>query len=313
MVNSIIFPGQGSQKVGMGKEIFDNFSSGKEVFNEVNSSLSQDLSKLMFEGPIEKLTMTENAQPAIMCVSMAIIRVLQKDFNIDLSKCIDFVAGHSLGEYTSLSATQSLNISEVANLLKIRGKSMQKAVPFGKGSMAAVMGGEIENVKDITKQASEGEICEIANHNTYSQIVISGDISAVDRAILLCKKKGYRAVKLPVSAPFHCSYMKKTAEELKLFFENLNFLLPKVKIVNNYSAKPSENIEELKTQLYMQTFSMVRWYDSIIYMKNKGTKNFFEIGYGNTLTGMIKRIDKNLKVSNCNEPSDLEILAKELS
>ena len=147
MANSIIFPGQGSQKVGMGKEIFDNFSSGKEVFNEVNSSLSQDLSKLMFEGPIEKLTMTENAQPAIMCVSMAIIRVLQKDFNLDLSKCIKFVAGHSLGEYTSLSATQSLNISEVANLLKIRGKSMQKAVPFGKGSMAAVMGGEIENVK----------------------------------------------------------------------------------------------------------------------------------------------------------------------
>lgn len=312
MSNSIIFPGQGSQKVGMGKNFFDNFLSAREVFEEVNDSLSQDLSKIMFNGPVEELTMTENAQPAIMSVSMAIIRILEQEFKIDLSKCISYAAGHSLGEYTALSAAQSLTISEVAKLLKIRGKSMQKQVPIGKGAMAAIMGGNIESVNSIIKEIETDLVCEVANHNTFSQIVISGDSLAVDKAISCAKEKGYKAIKLNVSAPFHCSYMKNTAEELRLFFEELNFTLPKIKIINNYSAKPFESLDDLKLQLYMQTYSMVRWYETIVYMQKKEIRNFFEVGYGNTLGGMIKRIDKTLKVNNFVEPLDLENLAKEL-
>ena len=312
MSNSIIFPGQGSQKVGMGKNFFDNFLSAREVFEEVNDSLSQDLSKIMFNGPVEELTMTENAQPAIMSVSMAIIRILEQEFKIDLSKCISYAAGHSLGEYTALSAARSLTISEVAKLLKIRGKSMQKQVPIGKGAMAAIMGGDIESVNSIIKEIKTDLVCEVANHNTFSQIVISGDSLAVDKAISCAKEKGYKAIKLNVSAPSHCSYMKNTAEELRLFFEELNFTLPKIKIINNYSAKPFESLDDLKLQLYMQTYSMVRWYETIVYMQKKEIRNFFEVGYGNTLGGMIKRIDKTLKVNNFVEPLDLENLAKEL-
>ena len=312
MYNSIIFPGQGSQKVGMGRKIFDNFVVAKEVFEEVDDSLSQNLSKIIFEGPYEKLTMTENAQPAIMCVSMAVIRVLEKEFKINLIKNFKYIAGHSLGEYSSLAATNSLKVSEVAKLLKIRGQSMQKAVPLGKGSMAAIMGGNIEEVKVILEKAAETLICEIANHNTYNQIVVSGDLDAVERAISLAKEKNFKAVKLNVSAPFHCSYMKKTAEELRGYFENFNFSFPNIEIINNYSAKPYANLEDLKSKLCMQTYSMVKWYDTIIYMKRNGIKKFYEVGFGKTLSGIIKRIDRELKVSNIDEPLDLENLAKEL-
>ena len=311
-MNSIIFPGQGSQKVGMGRKIFDSFLAAREVFQEVDDSLSQHLSKIILEGPNDILTLTENTQPAVMCVSMAMIRVLQKEFDINLGNNFSYLAGHSLGEYTSLAAAESLSISDVAKLLKIRGKSMQKAVSPGNGSMAAIMGGSLQEIKQIINKSINGDVCEIANHNTYSQIVISGDKVAIDRAISLSKEEGYKAVKLAVSAPFHCSHMRKTAEELKIFFEKINFNEPKIKIINNYSARPCDSLVDLKNQLCKQTFSMVKWYDTILYMKEKGVVRYLEIGFGNTLSGMLKRIDKNLISKNFNEPTDFENFAKEL-
>tara|TARA_B100000963_G_scaffold145251_1_gene126529 strand:- start:1521 stop:2462 length:942 start_codon:yes stop_codon:yes gene_type:complete len=303
---ALIFPGQGSQNVGMGKDLYANYSSAKAVFQEVDDSLSQNLSSIIFNGSEEELTLTENAQPAIMAVSIALMNILVKDFSFNIKSKVLMCAGHSLGEYTALAATACLNIGETARLLKARGLSMQKAVAKGKGAMAALIGPNIEQVEEILKNLPDNLVCEIANHNTESQTVISGDTSAVDNVIQFCQSNKIRAVKLVVSAPFHCSLMNKTAEELKLLFEEIVFNPPITSVVSNYTAKTPANIEDLKNNLIKQTYSTVKWYDSINFMIKSGVKNFCEIGNGKVLTGIIKRINKNVGVYNIESYRDIE-------
>ena len=292
MHKSLIFPGQGSQRVGMGKDLYENFTVAKEVFENINDSISINLSKLMFEGPAEELNMTENAQPAIMGVSIAILEVLKKEFSMDLSE-INYCAGHSLGEYTALAATDCLSLREVAKILKLRGKSMQSAIGQREGAMAALIGPDIHEAKELIKEVSIGFVCEIANHNLHNQIVLSGDSKAIDIVINIAKEKKLKAIKLNVSAPFHCKYMVKTAEELKIKFNELKFKKPLIPIICNYTAEVFEDINQLKSALIHQTYSTVRWYESICLMLEKGTDAFIEVGYGSTLTNMIKRIKSN--------------------
>ena len=290
MIKSLVFPGQGSQKIGMGKEFFDNFQVAKEVFQNVDDSLSQNLSKLIFDGPLDELTLTENAQPAIMTVSMAILEVLKREFGFDVKKS-SFCAGHSLGEYTALAATDCLNLSEVALLLKKRGKTMQNSFPKGKGAMAALIGLEINEVKKLIAELSNNLVCEIANYNSINQIVVSGDTEAIDLIINRAKEKKIKAIKLLVSAPFHCKYMLEAANQLKKSFDKLIFKNPIIPIVLNYSARPFEDLSDLKNSLVRQTYSTVRWYESVSFMINEGTDIFLEIGNGNTLSNMIKRME----------------------
>ena len=296
MIKSLVFPGQGSQKIGMGKEFFDNFQIAKEVFQSVDDSLSQNLSKLIFEGPLDELTLTENAQPAIMTVSIAILEVLKREFGFNLKES-SFCAGHSLGEYTALAATDCLGLREVALLLKKRGKSMQNAVAQEKGAMAALIGLEINQVKKLIAELSGNLVCEIANYNLRNQIVVSGDREAIDLIIDKAKEKKMKAIKLLVSAPFHCKYMLETSNQLKKSFDKLIFKNPIVPIVLNYSAKPSEDLINLKNSLVKQTFSTVRWYESISFMIKKETGIFLEIGNGNTLSNMINRMEFKNKFS----------------
>ena len=290
MTKSLVFPGQGSQKIGMGKEFFDNFQIAKEVFQNVDDSLSQKLSKLIFDGPLDELTLTENAQPAIMAVSIAILEVLKSEFGFNIREA-GFCAGHSLGEYTALAATDCLTLSEVALLLKKRGKSMQNSLPKGKGAMAALIGLKINEIKKLIAELSNNLVCEIANHNSINQIVVSGDTEAIDDIINKAKEKKIKAIKLLVSAPFHCKYMLETSKQLKKSFDKLIFKNPILPIVLNYSARPFEDLEDLKNSLVNQTFSTVRWYESVSLMVKEGTGIFLEIGNGNTLTNMIKRME----------------------
>ena len=292
MFKSLIFPGQGSQRVGMGKDLYENFIVAKEVFENINDSISMNLSKLMFEGPVEELNMTENAQPAIMGVSIAILEVLKKEFNMNLNE-INYCAGHSLGEYTALAATDCLGLREVAKILKLRGKSMQSAIGQGEGAMAALVGPDIHEVKELIKEVPIDYVCEIANHNLHNQIVLSGDSKAIDIAISIAKENNLKAIKLNVSAPFHCKYMIKTSEELKIKFNELKFKKPLIPIICNYTAEVFKDIDQLKSALIHQTYSTVRWYESICLMLEKGTDTFIEVGYGSTLINMIKRIKLN--------------------
>ena len=312
MIKSLVFPGQGSQKVGMGKEFYDNFQVAKEVFQNVDDSLSQNLSKLMFDGPLDELTLTENAQPAIMTVSIAILEVLKNEFGLNI-KNSHFCAGHSLGEYTALAATECLNIREVGMLLKQRGKSMQNALPNGKGAMAALIGLEINDVKKLIAELSSNLVCEIANYNLINQIVVSGDAEAIDLIIEKAKEKKIKAIKLLVSAPFHCKYMIETSNQLKKSFDKLIFKNPIIPIVLNYSARPFESIEDLKASLINQTFSTVRWYESVSFMIKEGTNFFLEIGNGNTLSNMIKRMkfSKEFSVSSLSSIKQIEIFMEE--
>ena len=289
MTKSLIFPGQGSQKIGMGKEFFENFQIAKEVFQNVDDSLSQKLSKLIFDGPLDELTLTENAQPAIMTVSIAILEVLKREFGFNV-RGSSFCAGHSLGEYTALAATDCLSLSEVALLLKKRGKSMQNSLPKGKGAMAALIGLDINEVKKLIDELSNNLVCEIANHNSFNQIVVSGDIEAIDLIVDKAKENKIKAIKLLVSAPFHCKYMLETSNQLKKSFNKLIFKNPIIPIVLNYSARPFEDLGNLKDSLVKQTFSTVKWYESIGFMIKEGTSIFLEIGNGNTLSNMIKRM-----------------------
>ena len=290
MTISLVFPGQGSQKIGMGKEFYDSFQVAREVFQNVDDSLSQNLSKLIFDGPLDELTLTENAQPAIMTVSIAILEVLKREFGFDVRNA-SFCAGHSLGEYTALAATDCLNLSEVALILKKRGKSMQNSLPKGKGAMAALIGIEINEVKKLIAELSNSLVCEIANYNSINQIVVSGDTEAIDLIIDKAKEKKIKAIKLLVSAPFHCKYMLETSNQLKKSFDKLIFKNPIIPIVLNYSAKPFEDLSDLKSSLVNQTFSTVRWYESVSFMIKEGTDVFLEVGNGNILSNMIKRME----------------------
>ncbi|MFW0777943.1 MAG: ACP S-malonyltransferase [Rickettsiales bacterium] len=310
MKKALLFPGQGSQTVGMGKELADNFSSAREVFEEVDNALGQKLSAIIFEGPQETLTLTENAQPAIMATSIAALRVMEKEHGFGVAKEAAFVAGHSLGEYSALCAAGVLSLSDTAKLLKLRGQSMQKAVPAGQGGMAALIGADISQAEEVAKEAADGEVCSVANDNAPGQVVISGAKSAIDRAIVIAKDKGIkRALPLEVSAPFHCSLMAPAADTMKEALAGTTFNAPSVPVVANVIASAESNPDQLRDLLVQQVTGVVRWRESIAYLAGQGVTDAIEIGAGKVLSGMVKRIASDISCSNVGTPADLESFA----
>ena len=304
---SVVFPGQGSQFVGMGKELHSEFSNVRELFQQADDVLDFSLSKLILEGPKDKLDETENTQPSIFLISYSIYQVIKKETKIDLSKA-SFFAGHSLGEYSALTASESLNFEQTIKLLKIRGKSMQSAVPKGEGGMLAVLGLEIEKLKNILEENKSNYKCFIANDNSNGQIVLSGKNKDLDLLILDLKKNSIKNIKLPVSAPFHCELMSSATEIMKTEITNTEFKKPNNPVVSNVTSTETLDPLEIKKLLIMQIESPVRWRESIIYMINKGVRKFIEIGPGKVLSGLIKRTDRNLSITNINDINDIKNL-----
>lgn len=313
MSRAFTFPGQGSQAVGMGRELAEAFASAREVFEEVNEALGQDLSKLMWEGPQEDLTLTENAQPAIMAVSLAIVRTLEREGGFSLADKAAFVAGHSLGEYSALAAAGSLTIADTARLLKRRGLAMQRAVPVGQGAMAALLGLEFEAAAEVAKEAAQGDVCTAANDNGGGQVVISGTKAAVERAIEIAKTKGAkRSMLLPVSAPFHCSLMKPAAEEMAEALSQVDLKTPAIPLVANVTASRVADPATIRELLVEQVTGMVRWRESVLYMEAQGVTSFVEVGAGKALTGMVKRIAKEAETLSIGTAADVEAFIKTL-
>ncbi|HTH17778.1 MAG TPA: ACP S-malonyltransferase [Magnetospirillum sp.] len=307
MSRAFVFPGQGSQAVGMGRELAEAFAEARQVFEEVDEALKQNLSKLMFEGPEDQLTLTENAQPALMAVSVAVVRVLEAQGKLDLAKAASFVAGHSLGEYSALAAAGTFSLADTARLLKLRGQSMQKAVPVGVGAMAALLGSEYEQAKEIAAEAAQGEVCEAANDNGAGQVVVSGHKGAVERAMKIAAEKGIkRAVLLPVSAPFHCALMQPAADAMAEALAKVEMMAPKVPLVANVVASSVREPEVIRDLLVKQVTGTVRWRESVLYMKEQGVTQLVELGAGKVLSGLAKRIDKELSGTNVGSPADID-------
>ncbi len=308
---SFVYPGQGSQAVGMGRDFFDASLVAKETFQEIDEVLHQNLSQLMFEGPLEDLTLTENAQPALMAVSLAIHRVLEKEAGFDFANKVSFVAGHSLGEYSALASTQALSLADTALLLKARGRAMQEAVPLGQGTMAALLGSTLDQVEEICLRAREGQVCEVANDNCPGQVVISGHTEAITRALTIAAETGLkRALKLPVSAPFHCSLMAPAADTMAEKLAASTFNKPVVALIPNVSVTPEQNPQALKNLLVQQITGRVRWHETILTLKESGVTKIVEIGAGKVLSGLVKRIDPDLEAITVNTPQDVETFLK---
>jgi len=311
MKRALIFPGQGSQAIGMGKSLAEAFGEARDVFQEVDDALNQKLTQLMFEGAPDDLKLTENAQPALMAVSIAVIRVLDKQGHFVLPEAACFVAGHSLGEYSALSAAGSFGLADTARLLKKRGQSMQQAVPVGLGSMAALIGVDLATAQQIVADASLGEVCTAANDNAPGQIVISGHMTAIDRAIALAAERGFkRSIKLPVSAPFHCQLMQPAADVMKEALANVKLNTPVVPLVANITAEAVSNADTIRELLVQQVTGSVRWRESILYMKSQGISELIECGAGSVLTGLTKRIDKEMVALSLQSPEDIENFLK---
>lgn len=307
MARALVFPGQGSQSVGMGKDLYDAFASAREVFQEVDDALGQNLSKLMFEGPEDDLTLTENAQPALMTVSLAAMAVLKSEGGFDLSTSADFVAGHSLGEYSALAAAGTFSLADTARLLKLRGQSMQQAVPVGEGAMAALLGLDLDATKEVVEAAAEGEILATANDNAPGQVVVSGKTSAVERAVDVAKEKGAkRAMLLQVSAPFHCPMMAPAADVMAKALSEVEVSAPVVPLIANVTAGPVSDPAEIQRLLVEQVTGMVRWRESVETMKSKGVDTLVEVGSGKVLSGLARRIDRELTSANVGSPADVE-------
>ena len=304
---SVIFPGQGSQILGMGKEFFENFKIVKNLFEEADDVLGFSISKLILDGPKEDLDLTINTQPAIFLVSFSIFQVASKEFNLDLSKA-KYFAGHSLGEYSALSSAGYLDFSKTIKLLRIRGDAMQNAVPKGEGGMVAVLGSTVEDIEKILLENQKKFIAEIANDNSVGQIVLSGKNIDLDKLIEILKSKKIKNIKLPVSAPFHCKLMNKATAIMKKEIENIEFQNANKILISNVTANEISSKEDLKKLLIDQIENRVRWRESVINMINNGVNHFIEIGPGKVLSGLVKRIDKSLKINTINSESDIQEL-----
>jgi len=304
---SVIFPGQGSQMVGMGKEFYDQFDLVKNLFKEADDTLNFSISKLILEGPKDELDLTANTQPAIFLISYSIFNVIKKEFNIDLSKA-KYFAGHSLGEYSALSCSGYLNFSDTLKILRIRGDAMQNSVPKGEGGMVAVLGSKVEIIEKILKDNEKNLSAQIANDNSEGQIVLSGKTEDLDKLILILKENTIKNIKLPVSAPFHCSLMNKATNIMSEELNKLNFIEGKNKLISNVSANEISNTTELKELLVKQIENRVRWRESVINMINSGINHFIEIGPGKVLSGLVKRISKEVKIDTINSQGDIESL-----
>ena len=314
MTRVFVFPGQGSQVVGMGKDLAENFAEAREVFEEIDESLAQELSAMMFDGEPDDLNLTENTQPALMAVSMAVVRVLEKQGGVDIAQSAAFVAGHSLGEYSALTAAGALEIAECAKLLKLRGQAMQRAVPVGEGAMAAILGLDFDDVKAIADEASnDAGSVEAANDNSVGQVVVSGQKDAVERAVALASEKGAkRAVLLPVSAPFHSQLMQPAAEEMREALADANILAPHLPVVSNVLASSTNDPEAIRGLLVDQITGMVRWRESVIWMKDQGVREIIELGTGKVLCGLIRRIDRDIATNNAGTVEEIEKLIESL-
>jgi [acyl-carrier-protein] S-malonyltransferase len=305
-MRAFIFPGQGSQAVGMGKALADAFPQARAVFEEVDAALSQKLSQLMWDGPTEELTLTANAQPALMAVSLAVMRVLEAEAGLDLQRDAAFVAGHSLGEYSALAAAGSLSVSDTARLLRIRGNAMQNATPVGMGAMAALLGLEEAAAAEVAREAAQGEVCDVANDNGGSQVVVSGHKSAVERAVALAPAKGAkRAVMLTVSAPFHCALMAPAAEAMRQALGEVTIRSPVVPVIANVEARPLTSPDAIRDALVRQVTGTVRWRECVAFMAGEGVNRFYEIGSGKVLTGLVKRIAAGASGAAIGTPADV--------
>jgi [acyl-carrier-protein] S-malonyltransferase len=313
MTRAFVFPGQGSQAVGMGVELAKAFAAAREVLQEVDDALGQHLSRLMAEGPEAELTLTENAQPALMAVSIAALRAIERDGNTSLARLASLVAGHSLGEYSALCAAGALGLSDTARLLKRRGQAMQTAVPVGEGAMAALMGMELDAARDVAKAASEatGLVCDVANDNAPGQVVVSGAAAAVDKAIeLAAGRGGRRSIKLPVSAPFHCRLMQPAADAMEKALGRVAVAAPVVPVVANVSAEPVDDPDAIRALLVRQVTDTVRWRECVAAMKTHGATSLVECGAGRVLSGLARRIDKDLRASSVGTPAEVEAFLK---
>ena len=310
---AFIFPGQGSQAVGMGAELAKAYAPARAVFAEVDEALGQPLSTLMWEGPEDQLTLTENAQPALMAVSLAAQRTLETEKAFSLKQRVNFVAGHSLGEYSALAAAGALSLADTARLLKTRGRAMQAAVPVGQGAMAALLGAELSQAQELAKAASDGEVCAAANDNAPGQVVISGTRTAIERAIALAPKYGARrAVLLPVSAPFHCALMQPAADVMSEALRQVTISAPAVPLVANVLASAISDPEAIRTRLIEQVTGMVRWRESMLYLRAQGVDTLYEVGAGRVLTGLARRFD-GFEARSIGTPEELEAAATSLA
>ena len=311
-MNALLFPGQGSQTIGMGSEFYQNFDLVKKIFKEADEKLNYKISKIIIEGPEDQLQLTKNTQPAILTVSYSIFKVLKEEFNFDFGE-FKYFAGHSLGEYSALVCSESLKFSDAIYLLNERGKAIQDAVPVGRGSMIAVIGLGIDEINNhIKSMNNQNEICEIANDNADGQVIISGDKNCINSLQHLLKEKKIKSIPLKVSAPFHCSLMKPAAEKMKEKISKIKFNNPIFEIINNVTAKPEQNADKIKNLLIDQIFSTVKWRQSLINMSQKGVKTFIEIGPGKALTGMTKRTIKEANCFSINSITDIKNMKNEI-
>lgn len=307
MSRAFVFPGQGSQEVGMGQALAAAFPAARLVFEEVDDALEKKLSRIMFEGPIEELTLTENTQPALMATSMAVIRVLEGEGGVKLPDVADFVAGHSLGEYSALAAAGAISLADTARLLQTRGEAMQAAVPVGKGAMAAILGPSLEEVEAVAADAAEDQVCDVANDNSDGQVVVSGNTEAVERAVEIAKERGAkRAMMLTVSAPFHCALLDPAADVMTYALATADISVPNPPVVANVTAAPVSDPDEIRNLLVEQVTSRVRWRECVLTMRDRGVGELCEIGAGKVLTGLNRRIDRDLTGRAIGSPADIE-------
>ena len=307
MAIAFIFPGQGSQDVGMGRELAETYAAAREVFEEVDAALGQSLSKIMWEGPKETLTLTENAQPALMAVSMAVMRVLEREKGFKLEGKVKFVAGHSLGEYSALAAARAFSLADAARLLKLRGQAMQAAVPVGQGAMSALLGVGIDVARKVAEEAAQGDVCQVANDNEPTQVVLSGAKVALDRVPEIGKAHGVRrAVPLPVSAPFHCALMQPAADAMAEALARVTVNAPVVPVVANVVAAAISDPDEIRKRLVEQVTGTVRWRECVTYLTANGVTDVYEVGAGKVLAGLAKRIDAALNATSIGTPADID-------